>query len=398
VIAVEGISLEREDLQELSDMWRLGNTLRYTVERSGAQVDVPVPLVRWQLAPALNLLLAQNGGVGSILGVLALLAIAALAFYKRPGDHAARTLLLLAIFILVAGALVNLYISSPATDVFALASVIGFGTIIALFTILLPPTLLRLALVFPHPKPLVRSHPRLEYMPYLIGLAVIPLFLLTNGLAGYAWSIVASVATIGILIHSAFTMRDELSRAQLLWGLWGVILGMLMFLSEYLVVSGLVAGALADVVRFLTSMSFSVLGITLAIAILRYRLFDIDLIIRRTLIYGLLTAVLAAVYLGGVFVLEGLFRRLVGPSAQSQAAIVISTLLVAALFSPLRRTIQNLIDRRFFRRAYNAEQTLQTFAAAMRDEVDLDQLSQHLIDVVQDTVQPSSISLWVKRG
>ena len=115
----------------------------------------------------------------------------------------------------------------------------------------------------------------------------------------------------------------------------------------------------------------------------------------NSLFYGLLTVILAVVYTGGVIILEGIFRRVIGPSWQSQSAIVISTLSIAALFSPLRRRIQNTIDRRFFRRNYNAELTLQTFAAALRNEVDLDLLTDALINLVEETIQPSSVSIWL---
>ncbi len=129
-------------------------------------------------------------------------------------------------------------------------------------------------------------------------------------------------------------------------------------------------------------------------AILRHRLYDIDIIIRRTLIYSILTAVLAAIYFGGVVLAQQIFRVASGES--SDPAIVASTLLIAALFTPLRRRIQQIIDRRFYRRKYDAERTLARFNQTLRDEVDVATLQNQLLGVVQETMQPNQIALWVR--
>jgi hypothetical protein len=134
--------------------------------------------------------------------------------------------------------------------------------------------------------------------------------------------------------------------------------------------------------------------IAMGIAIFRYRLYQIDLIINRTLVYGSLTAVLAAVYLGGVLVLQYAFRTLTGEG--TQLAVVASTLIIAALFIPLRRRIQGFIDRRFYRRKYDARKTLEAFSAKLRNQTDLDALSDDLVGVVAETMQPAHVSLWLR--
>jgi hypothetical protein len=149
-------------------------------------------------------------------------------------------------------------------------------------------------------------------------------------------------------------------------------------------------------VLYVAVFALLVVPVCTYIAILRYRLYDIDVIINRTLVYGALTATLAAVYFGGVTATQTIFRGLTGQAEQPQLAIVVSTLVIAALFNPLRRRIQSFIDRRFYRRKYDAAKTLAAFSAKLRDETDLNALNAELVGVVRETMQPAHVSLWLR--
>jgi hypothetical protein len=146
--------------------------------------------------------------------------------------------------------------------------------------------------------------------------------------------------------------------------------------------------------QFIAVLGLLFLPIAVGVAILKYRLYDIDLLINRTIVYGALTGILALVYLGSVVALQALFRSLTGQG--SQLAIVASTLAIAALFGPLRSRIQTFIDRRFYRRKYDATKTLQAFSAKLRDETDLDALRADLVGVVRESMQPAHVALWLR--
>ncbi len=153
---------------------------------------------------------------------------------------------------------------------------------------------------------------------------------------------------------------------------------------------------LGDILLDAVLLSYAGVPIAVGFAVLKYRLYDIDVVINRTLVYGALTAALALTYFGGVATTQAIFHALTGQEQQPQLAIVVSTLVIAALFNPLRRRIQSFIDRRFYRRKYDAAKTLAAFSAKLRDETNLEALKSELVGVVRETMQPAHVSLWLR--
>jgi hypothetical protein len=207
--------------------------------------------------------------------------------------------------------------------------------------------------------------------------------------------IVCFVVAIAALFMR-YRHAGELDRVQLRW----VALGGGVFLAVYLVTlplaSILDAGehrTTAELITAFSQTAFAALPIAIGYAILRHRLYDIDVVINRTLVYGALTATLAVIYLGSVLLLQLLLNGVTGDSGLAVAG---STLAVAALFRPARTRIQAGVDRRFFRRKYDAAQTLERFGAQLRDEVDLRALTAELNAVVRETLQPTHVSLWLR--
>src|SRR5919199_1436622 len=225
------------------------------------------------------------------------------------------------------------------------------------------------------------------------------------GIGGTVGEMMSTVIDPGILVLFVAIVLSALSlvfryhrasgiqRQQIKWFTYAAALNGFLITIDILDLSQLLGSALW---ALLGSVAFASLYVAVGIAILRYRLYEIDIIINRTLVYGSLTAVLALVYFGGVATTQAIFRVLTGQENQPQLAIVVSTLVIAALFNPLRRRIQSFIDRRFYRRKYDATKTLEAFSAKLRDETDLDALSADLVGVVRETMQPAHVSLWLR--
>ena len=201
-------------------------------------------------------------------------------------------------------------------------------------------------------------------------------------------TVVASVASLFV----RFRRADPVERSQLKWLLYAGGVFLIVYAGAGFA-SNLSGNDLFEIALFLSILS---LPAAIAIAILRYRLYDINVVIRKTLVYTAVTALLALVYFGSVVLLQRLVSALTGIE-QSPLAVVVSTLAIAALFTPLRRRIQDAVDRRFYRKKYDAQQVLAQFALTARDETDLDALTAELAQVVQETLQPEQVSVWLRR-
>lgn len=336
----------------------------------------------------------------SIVGLL-IVAVGAVVVVARPTELGARLLFLFSssfAFVAIAN---TIHWTLPSATLGNAADYISL-----IVTVLGCTALLHLFMVFPAPNPLLE---RLELAgPDLTRRSVVALSLLYTipqvipvGIAVgliQDWSlpllvVVCSLAAaLGALIHSYLEAPTPEVRSQLKWILWGLTI----FVVAQLVGTVIPAAALLRVqvlppAPFTAAFAFFPLSI--GFAVLRYRLWDIDVIINRTLVYGALTGLVAVMFFTIVVLLQRLFNGLTGSG--SDLATIASTLAIAAIIQPLRRHLQAFIDRRFYRRKYDATQALTAFITTVRDEVDLSKVAERLVTVVEDTVQPAHVSLWL---
>ena len=217
-------------------------------------------------------------------------------------------------------------------------------------------------------------------------------------------TLTSAVAGVGFggttLLAQVYRYRrasDSTQRQQTKWVFFGVVTALGgscgLLLIGMVVPRSLLASLDGTTVLYLLVL---LIPVSIAIAVLRYHLYDIDTLINRTLVYGSLTAILVTLYFGVIVVLQWVFVLLTG--RQFTLAVVASTLVIAALFMPLRRRIQSLIDRSFYRRKYDAVKTLEAFSAKLRNDTDLAALSEDLVGVVRETMQPAHVSLWLRHG
>ena len=395
-VSLEGLPVDDGISGTRPESWHAGGTVQYTILRESQTMILPVPIGKWNLTALVNGILTEWRSF--LIGLLYFL-IGAFVFVRRPRNFAAQVLLLLGAVRL---SMALIFIVPPSLadglDAFALTAVMLLGYYI--WGLLLFPTLLLLSLVFPRPKRPFRTHPLLTLVVlYLLEPVII---LIIGGprakagpFIGFGLVAVYGLLTVISVIHTLITeRRDPVARAQIRWvGLGVALVASYQFLSNMI---GLFSSSFTIPwwMNIFDALVYLALPITIGIAILRYRLWDIDVIIRKTLVYTAVTVSLGLVYFGSVVLLQQAFRALSGQD--SPVAIVISTLVIAALFSPLRRSVQSTVDRRFYRHKYDAQQALAAFAATARDEVDLEHLQTELVSIVQETMQPRQVSLLLR--
>ena len=211
------------------------------------------------------------------------------------------------------------------------------------------------------------------------------------------------LGTVGAQVYRFLRVSTPRERQQTKWVVFGFTIGIVGFVLFIIIGNILIPPQLLQSSVLSTLFANTVLyglllliPISIAIAILRSRLYDIDVVIHRTLVYGALSAILGTLYAGLIIGLESLAGLITGPGSQQPVALVISTLAIFALFRPAQRRIQTTIDRRFYRRKYDAEKTLAAFSMTLRNEVELNQLREHLLAVINETMQPAHVSLWLR--
>jgi hypothetical protein len=344
----------------------------------GALVEAPAVLVF-----ALDLV----GVLASITAVLVCLTLAGVLFWRRSDNWMVMfiSLYLLVYGIVMAGPLERLEDFHPgwpslAIDVF---QPLFFTT----------PTI-ALIVLFPDG----RFVPR--WTRWLILLSIPLTVAILYQPLSYSWALVGMIV-IGAMYAQIYRYRHvstPTERQQTKWVLFGILLWLLlmaMLFVPYSIELNLPPGSPLPWWALVSSagwwLTLTIVPLSLSIAVLRYRLYEIDLLINRTLVYGALTVLLALIYFGGVTLLQGGLRNLIGH--ESTLAVVATTLVIAALFNPLRRRIKSFIDRRFYRRKYDARKTLDAFSAKLRDETDLEALNNELVGVIRETMQPFHVSL-----
>jgi hypothetical protein len=321
----------------------------------------------------------------------------------------------------------GLALAHLGSTVFAYARAVESGTLVALpvvdrvlslgnqVSLILAPFLL---LLFPTGRLPSRRWRPVAWISALSGATIMLLVLLFRNpdqvggaisfiTIGAVFIIFATIALSALSLLIRYRRASGVERQQLKWVAFTAVLAAFSLIAQQLIwfatlltvyfLGGEPPTSNHSLENFRDAATNVCLYVGVGIAILRYRLYDIDVIINRTLVYGSLTLTLALVYFGGVATTQALFRAITGQERLPQLAVVVSTLAIAALFDPLRRRIQNVIDRRFYRRKYDAAKTLQSFSTKLRDETDLDELSDDLVRVVSDTVQPEHISLWLRK-
>ena len=352
-------------------------------ERTGAPVEAPAALV---------LVFDLLSVLASVTVVLVCLTLAGVLFWRRSGNW---MVIFTSSYLLLYGTV----FAGPlewAEDFYPAWPTLAVDLIQPLF--LTTPTVALIAL-FPDGRLVPRWTRWLILLSILLVATILYLPL-------YVWGVLMLLIVLGAIYAQVYRYRHvstPTERQQTKWVMFGFLLWWLLIIMAgvpYTIELTLPPGSPLPWWTLVSSsgwwFALSIVPLSLTLSILRYRLYEIDVVINRTLVYGTLTVTLGLLYFGSVASLQYIFRALTGHEEQPQLVIVISTLVIAALFNPLRGRIQSFIDHRFYRRKYDARKTLEAFSVKLRDETDLEALSGDLVGVVRETMQPAHVSLWLR--
>ena len=327
----------------------------------------------------------------AFLQALVWFTVGGVLFWRKPDDWMA---LLVSLMMVLLGTSATLNIVAGSFSLWQFPS--------RLFDFISYLLLILVILLFPNG----RFVPRWTWLLFIVFIPVEGLYnffpnsLLNNAIWTNLIWIGIVISIIATQIYRYLRVSNPVQRQQTKWVVFAIIIGLLVeavfTLAAVFFPSLDQSGSLYWVLyNNISSYALLLIPLSLFMAILRYRLWDIDNLINRTLVYITLTFLLALVYFGLIVALQFLLRGVI--SQTNDVVIVISTLAIAALFQPLRRGIQGIIDRRFYRRKYDAAKTLEAFSATLRNEVDLSELNEQLLAVVQETMQPAHVSLWLRK-
>jgi hypothetical protein len=402
ITAVDGISMqtwakELFNSNSAKVEFHIGQPVVYTVLRRGISVNVPIIYKRYSVKQLIS------SHWGTLVFALITQIVAIFVFWRRPDDLSARLLFLFAFL----GC--NAYAWSfglMANDLINKNGFWYYSIFIHVVWLLYWSAALHFALVFPHESQLLRGHPGRRLWIYVGALAFFFSYIGVSytqsknvlewigswSTAGYIVPLLYLGGMVGVMTWNYWHTDDGAARKKIRWAVYGA------FISGF---GGLVLWIIPPIFLGWPLISPNLMGlmvtvfpVTLAIAIVRYQLFDIDLIINRTLVYSLLTAILTIVFLFMVVLLQFLIRSITGQN--SQFSIVLSTLLILLLFTPLKEFLQNFIDLRFFRHKYDAQKAVEKFTKKVRNMVEAEQIKEELLTTVDQTLQPEHSQIWLR--
>jgi hypothetical protein len=348
-----------------------------------------------------QLIFTVSTGLASLVCAVLSLSLATFLFLRKPGDRAARfvSFFLLIYGLIMAGPFENgEYLFTHQTGLYAYR----------VQAVIFIPMMIILLLIFPNGT---ITPARFRWLiPFLFPIMLIMLVLPYNEIVSlptlrsklvYGFTIILFLCGFGAQVYRYLRKASLIERQQMKIVVYGIALQSLLIAISGAIFLQMPAASQGYLLpetlssHLLWWISIAILPISLTLAVVRSRLWDIDVVIRRTLIYGLLTAALALLYFVSVILIQSSFKLFGGH--ESPVAIVVSTLVIAGLFNPLRLRIQAAIDRRFYRSKYDSRQALARFEKSMRERVDLDQVQKELADIVQVTVQPEWIAVWMRK-